>query len=442
MTQLEFYKSFQFVAELIIAEALFCLRLNGRSKYFIRLPFALAGVVLFSFLFPIITTNAFYISFTFFCIFVATFVAAIFLYKERLIKLLFCMLAGYTVQHTAYELYSLTINLMGGAGQGFNNFYSDEEFVFFGNPFFFVIYLCVYFATYFIAALLLGRKIERGDKLHITNLYIFIFAILLLSVDIIINAIVVFYVMPDGNTLYLTIMGAYNIICCAVVLLLMFEVALRQKLEDTLHTVNLIRRREREQFKLSKENIELINMKCHDLKHQIHGLGASGQVNAEALKELEGLISIYDASVHTGNDVLDVILMEKLLRCNEKGIRLSCIVDGKQLTFMREGDIYSLFGNIIENAIEAVLPLEPSKRVITLKAYAINDMISVNLTNYFSGKLEFEDGLPVTTKLDKKYHGFGMKSVKYVCSKYGGDVSVSVEDNVFNLNLMFLRNAE
>ena len=53
MTQLEFYKSFQFVAELIIAEALFCLRLNGRSKYFIRLPFALAGVVLFSFLFPI-----------------------------------------------------------------------------------------------------------------------------------------------------------------------------------------------------------------------------------------------------------------------------------------------------------------------------------------------------------------------------------------------------
>lgn len=88
------------------------------------------------------------------------------------------------------------------------------------------------------------------------------------------------------------------------------------------------------------------------------------------------------------------------------------------------------------------MPLEPSKRVITLKAYAINDMISVNLTNYFSGKLEFEDGLPVTTKPDKKYHGFGMKSVKYVCSKYGGDVSVSVEDNVFNLNLMFLRNAE
>ncbi len=64
MTQLEFYKSFQFVAELIIAEALFCLRLNGRPKFFIRLPFALAGVVLFSFLFPIITTNAFYISFT------------------------------------------------------------------------------------------------------------------------------------------------------------------------------------------------------------------------------------------------------------------------------------------------------------------------------------------------------------------------------------------
>ena len=295
-------------------------------------------MVLFSFLFPIITTNAFYISFTFFCIFVATFVAAIFLYKERLIKLLFCMLAGYTVQHTAYELYSLTINLMGGAGQGFNNFYSDEEFVFFGNPFFFVIYLCVYFATYFIAALLLGRKIERGDKLHITNLYIFIFAILLLSVDIIINAIVVFYVMPDGNTLYLTIMGAYNIICCAVVLLLMFEVALRQKLEDTLHTVNLIRRREREQFKLSKENIELINMKCHDLKHQIHGLGASGQVNAEALKELEGLISIYDASVplrtgHFLNIATPCFLPKLRLRLWKSFLRQSNLLSAYEMDF-------------------------------------------------------------------------------------------------------------
>lgn len=440
MTQLEFYKSYQFVAELIIAELLFCVKLDRRSYLWLRLPAVLAVVVVLARFFPVpsvLAQNALYISFMFFCIFAYTVLASKLLFKEDWLKIVFCMLAGYTVQHTAYELYNLVLTVMGINANAPMGSYGNGEVVFFENPFATVMYIAIYTVTYFLAALLFGRKIESREKLKITNSYIFVLAVLLFIIDIIINAIIVYYIAADGNVLYLSIVGVYNILCCIVVLFLMFEVATRRKLQDELSAVKLLRQREKEQYNISKTNIELINMKCHDLKHQIRNIGASGSLNEQSVREMENLIQIYDSALRTGNTALDTIFMEKLLRCNKDGVRLSCIADGQKLSFMREYDIYSLFGNLIDNAIEAVLPLEESKRVISLSVRAVNNLLSVNLHNFYDSKIKFEKGLPVTTKPDKNYHGFGMKSVEYICSRYGGDLSIKTENNVFNVNILF-----
>ena len=440
MTQLEFYKSYQFVAELIIAELLFCFKLERRSYFWLRLPTALAVVVVLSRFFPIpsaLAQNALYISFMFFCIFAYTVFASKFLFKEEWLKIVFSMLAGYTVQHTAYELYNLVLIVMGINANAPMGSYGSDNVAFFENPFATVMYIAIYVATYFLAALIFGRKIESREKLKITNSYIFVLAVLLFVIDIILNAVIVYYIAADGNILYLSIVGIYNILCCIIVLFLMFEVATRRKLQDELGAVKLLRQREKEQYNISKTNIELINMKCHDLKHQIRNIGASGSLNEQSVREMENLIQIYDSALRTGNAALDTIFMEKLLRCNKDGVRLSCIADGQKLNFMREYDIYSLFGNLIDNAIEAVLPLEESKRVISLSVRAVNNLLSVNLHNFYDNDLKFENGLPVTTKPDKNYHGFGMKSVEYICSQYGGDLSISTENNVFNINILF-----
>ena len=434
MTQLEFYKSFQFVIELIVAETLFTFKLERRRLFWVRLPLCVAAVLLISWLFPIPTTNALYMSFMFFCIFLSTVLAGFVLFKESPLKIIYSMVAAYTVQHLAYEGYNIVQTLMGRANAGF---YGDDEFKLFPNPLFGVLYFCIFLVVYFFATVLLGRKIERGEKLRISSSYIFVFAILIFAVDIILNAVVVYHIAPLGNKLYLSIVGVYNIVCCIVVLLLMFEVSKRYRLQDALHAVNLLRRHEREQYRESKENIALINMKCHDLKHQVRDIGTKSALSEDAVKEIENLIQIYDAALRMGNEALDVIITEKMLSCNKNGIKLSCIVDGKSLSFMREDDIYSLFGNLIDNAVDAVLSLEESKRVISLKVREVGTMLSVNVHNYYEHKIEFEDGLPVTTKQDKAYHGYGMKSVKYICNKYGGDLSIMAADNVFNINILF-----
>ena len=63
--------------------------------------------------------------------------------------------------------------------------------------------------------------------------------------------------------------------------------------------------------------------------------------------------------------------------------------------------------------------------------------MSINVNNYFRGEVVIGDnGLPVTTKRSKDYHGFGLKSICMIVDKYKGDVSVRTENNVFNLNIV------
>jgi sensor histidine kinase regulating citrate/malate metabolism len=151
---------------------------------------------------------------------------------------------------------------------------------------------------------------------------------------------------------------------------------------------------------------------------------------------MKNLIGIYDSRIKTGNDTLDIILTERSLYCEKEGIRLSCIADGEKLGFMTTGDICSLFGNAVENAIEAVSKLDnPEDRIISFQVREKSGMLVITVDNYYSGTLRVENGLPKSTKGDDDNHGFGMKSIRLVAEKYGGEVSVTVDD-MFHLSVI------
>ena len=112
---------------------------------------------------------------------------------------------------------------------------------------------------------------------------------------------------------------------------------------------------EAEKHKISAENIAFINMKCHDLKYQIAAIKKiSGGEQAENIQELEKAVSVYDLSLKTGNETLDNLLFERSILWDKYHINFTCIADGSQLDFIIPSDIYSLFGNALDNAIESV----------------------------------------------------------------------------------------
>lgn len=196
------------------------------------------------------------------------------------------------------------------------------------------------------------------------------------------------------------------------------------------------------QYQQSRENIDALNRKYHDFKHQIAVLRAETDIDRKNayLDEMEKEIKMYEAQNKTGNQVLDTILTSKSLYCESKQITLTSVVDGKLLDFMYTMDLCSIFGNALDNAIECEQRLEdPAKRLIHLSVSAQKGFILIRVENYFEGQLQFQDHLPITTKMDKAMHGFGMKSMRHAAQKYGGTLTTSVSNNWFELKILIPR---
>ncbi|MBQ8597132.1 MAG: sensor histidine kinase [Lachnospiraceae bacterium] len=224
----------------------------------------------------------------------------------------------------------------------------------------------------------------------------------------------------------------------ALLLYLQNELFKKSAMRQELEVMNLLWKKEQEQYRLSKENIALINQKCHDLKHQIHAIRSADKEEMDKyLEEMEGSIRIYEAIVKTGNEVLDTILTEKSLYCKEKGITVSCVADGSQMDFIHTVDLYAILGNALDNAIEAVEKFKhEEKRQIDVLIYRQQHFLVMNIVNPMKESLIYEEELPVTTKGDKRYHGFGLRSMKYLIKKYDGYLNISEADGCFSLKIL------
>lgn len=208
-----------------------------------------------------------------------------------------------------------------------------------------------------------------------------------------------------------------------------------RELETERNKIKEILKEKEEQYYYEKHMIDMINIKCHDLKHQMSHI--DGQQGVKLTEETRAVIEAYDSSYRTGNTALDVILTRKAFTCHEKGIELTCVADGKILDFISEVDIYSLFGNILDNAMEATEKLEDkTKRIISLSVEKNGYFVNLSARNYFAGKLVFNNGIPVTTKGDRMNHGFGIKSIRNIVEKYNGNILIKTNGDRFILDIM------
>ena len=230
----------------------------------------------------------------------------------------------------------------------------------------------------------------------------------------------------------------YAVICCVLILILQFGFTRENELESDKETMELLLHAEQEKHRVNRETVDLINIKCHDLKHQLAVLRDMEQKPArdEAIAEIEQAVQFYDSNIRTGNGTLDLILTQKSFFCYSKHISLECVADGKCLDFMKPSDLSSLFGNILDNAIEAVQAFPPAQRRIALRIERRSDVVFVHADNP-CGAVRFRDGLPQTTKADKAYHGFGVRSIRYIVQKYGGDIHMYCEEGRFNVDILF-----
>lgn len=188
-----------------------------------------------------------------------------------------------------------------------------------------------------------------------------------------------------------------------------------------------------------QEHIELINMKYHDLKHQLEDLKRLGAgKNQELLiNNIESELTEYSPSIETGNQVLDALLDSRQVFCRRRQIVITAVADGKLLDFMHVADICAIFGNALDNAIESVATVEDvTKRLIHLEVTMKKQFVAIVVENTCETPVQIVDGIPKTQYKDKTDHGYGTRSICHTVQKYGGSTLFSVKDQWFTLQIL------
>lgn len=346
---------------------------------------------------------------------------------------LFIGIIAYSFRHMVYLLWQLIANLI-------QDLMKIDLSVF---SFIWVVIAFVSFLVYLPALIFLYRKIKTYPNIALPSFEILLVAVFAVIITIILNTFSVFYDRIDTLPISLPyVLNMFAFVSSGMVILLLIGNAKRISLESEIVAVNQLRYQEEKQYEMTKESIDLINIKCHDLRHQLrHFSEKNAVIDKEELGNIEKAIRIYDTRTKTGNRSLDIILQEKSLICDKNNITFDCIIDGKQLDFIKESDIYSLFGNIIDNAIESCMKIEnPSKRTITLKVKQAANGVFCYEENPYVKKISFKNGLPISTKGDPRFHGFGMKSILSIVKSYHGTMKVKAENERFCLSIFFQKN--
>ena len=270
------------------------------------------------------------------------------------------------------------------------------------------------------------------ETAELTNRNLLFFA---LMSTVIVYVISVSSVSVDEKPIGMTILEFF---ACILILFILLDAFRLRKAEQDRMIIEQLLYQEQEQHRVSHATVEIINRKCHDLKHQITALRhMDADERKKSIADLEKAVMFYDHFPKSGLESLDAILAEKSILAEQLHISIDCIIDGSRLDFVSTEDLYSLFGNALDNAIEAAArEREDVPRIITLHGVSKGKLYSIHIENPCTVSPVFENGLPCTVKDNKDYHGYGTQSMRYICNKYNGTLKASWEDGVFNLDIL------
>lgn len=139
----------------------------------------------------------------------------------------------------------------------------------------------------------------------------------------------------------------------------------------------------------------------------------------------------------TGSDTVDLLLFKKHQQANELGVtvqfKIGCLLSGLSVT---DYDLCSLFGNLLDNSIDAVCKVQEKEARVLLRVERQNSLLFICCENPYEGELVSEAGELKTTKRDTTKHGIGLSSVKHICRKYDGSMEVETADHVFRVSVL------
>ena len=284
---------------------------------------------------------------------------------------------------------------------------------------------------YFLWYSLLFKKAnpDSFDKLVNKKIQVIISAIVIV-VSIYINSYIAYH--NSVGTIIRILDFVLSCIISFLVILLDYAFVIEKKQQQENERLQNLLREEKKDYEASKDSLDILNIKLHDIKHLLQTLSTS--TSKDTIKDIKESLTQFEQKIKTGNEAIDVIINKKEQECHEKKIDFTCFLDARGLEEISPYELYTLFDNAMNNAIQAVLNCSEDKRIISIHSKRKGESIQIAFTNYYSlsDGIRLRDGLP-RTKGDENFHGFGIRSMQMLCQKYHGNLSCEIVEDIFNL---------
>lgn len=201
--------------------------------------------------------------------------------------------------------------------------------------------------------------------------------------------------------------------------------------------IKMMEQKEEYDIRHADELDELYKKICsvrHDIIH--HFAVLKGLIDDENIRALKYIDAVTDAQIRsvrdfikTDNDYFDAIVNTKLAVCERSGIELKADVMNGALNKLNNYEIASLFGNLLDNAMEAAK--KASAKEIVLEVSKHGDNVYIFMKNTIAASVLEKNKHLRTTKADKEYHGLGINNITKVVNSYNGVIRYFEESGYF-----------
>ena len=402
-----------FAVQIVLAEMLFVCGQPKRSRFALRLVFGLLFYLLLAWFHPYYWNTLVRVLF----IFGWSMLLVWFLLDVPFKRVLFIGLVSYALQNLSFNLGDFVTSVI-GIDRGPLSFYLIA------GSLFTLVYALAYF--------LIVQRFNKNSDLYINNVSMLLLAAVTILTVFSKNLVYGLHVLTDYELLVF-----FNMLSVVLVLFIQFSTLRQGRISEEKHIIEQLLQAEEKSRAMRQENIDIINMKCHDLRYHLdeYRKSVADDKHNQFFAEVAKSIGIYDNTPDTGNGALNALFAEKLLYCEANGITVSYIIDAAAIEQMSTSDIYSLFGNAFDNAIESAEKAEREKRIISISAQKKGGFGQIVFSNYCAEKPLMRDGLPVSSK-DSALHGFGVRSIRYIVEKYRGNLVIDWKESMFTLSIL------
>ncbi len=282
----------------------------------------------------------------------------------------------------------------------------------------------------FFYYMVINRIMKKSNIPYSRAQYIFYSIILGYSF---INMLVIIEIFAQGQINYLCMINMGCIVLADLYLLYFVKMA-----DEKSYYENQVKELEQQaniqyeyylaQTKKYDKTVQIL----HDVKKHIKAIEnlyatCQEQTAGEYINEIGDLLKPLIPIQYTGNPILNILLTDKEMLMKDKGISMEIKIDNVSLDFVEPIDVTTIFGNLIDNAIEAAEKAE-GDRHIYIKIGSRHQMISIRIENSCNN-VRWKNDMPISMK--EKHGGIGLLNVKSSIEKYDGSLKLKQENQRF-----------